>query len=81
VGGKSAEGPATLSRVDPDSPAEKAGMKPGDVILKVDTVTITNFDSFSAEVQKCQPGAKVDVEVKRGDETVILRLRIGRKDN
>ncbi|MCI0361892.1 MAG: S1C family serine protease [Planctomycetaceae bacterium] len=71
---------ARLAKVNPDSPAEKGGLKPGDIITKFDGVTITDFASLSAEVQKCQPGAKMGVEVKRGDETIALTIRIGRKD-
>ena len=71
---------AKLSRVDPDSPGEKAGLKKGDVVLKFDGATITDFDSLIAEVQKCQPGAKVTIEVKRGEETKTFEVRIGRKD-
>jgi len=71
---------AKLATVFPDSPAEQAGLKPGDIVLKFDEVTITDFASLAAEVQKCQPGAKVKVEIKRGDETKEIDLRVGRKD-
>jgi len=72
---------AKLASVNPDSPAEKAGLKAGDIILTFDGVTITNFASLAAEVQKCQPGAEVTIEVKRGDETkTFSKVKIGRKD-
>jgi S1-C subfamily serine protease len=71
---------AKLASISPDSPAEKAGLKAGDVVLKFDDVTISNFASLAAEVQKCQPGAKVTIEIKRGDETKTFKdVRIGRK--
>ena len=71
---------AKLAAVNPDSPAEKAGLKPGDIVLTFDGITIADFASLSAEVQKCQPGAKVKIEVKRGDETKTFDLRIGRRE-
>jgi serine protease Do len=71
---------AKLARVESDSPGEKGGLKAGDIITKFDGVTITDFSSLSAEVQKCQPGATVDVDVKRGDKTETLKVRIGRRD-
>jgi serine protease Do len=80
VGGESAEGPAKLARVEADSPGDRAGLKPGDIILKFDSVEIANFNALIEEVQKLQPGARVKVEVKRGEETKTLDLRIGRKD-
>ena len=61
-------------------PADDAGLQPGDIVLKFDGITITDFASLAAEVQKLQPGARVKIEVKRGDETKTLDLRIGRKD-
>jgi Trypsin-like serine proteases, typically periplasmic, contain C-terminal PDZ domain len=71
---------AKLARVDSDSPGEKGGLKAGDIIIKFDGVTITDFSSLSAEVQKCQPGANVPVEVKRGEEIIKKTIKIGRKE-
>jgi serine protease Do len=71
---------AKLASINPDSPAEKAGLKPGDIVLEFDGVTITDFASLAAEVQKCQPEARVKVVVKRGEETKELKLKVGRRE-
>ncbi len=71
---------AKLNRVHPDSAAERAGLKAGDIVLSFDGVMITDFDSLAAEVQKHQPGASVTIEIKRGEETKTLNIKIGRKE-
>ena len=80
VVGEDGTNEAKIKTVHADSPAEDGGLKAGDVVLKFDETTITNFDSLAAEVQKCQPGAKVNIVVKRGEETKTLEVKIGRRD-
>lgn len=52
---------ATISDVLPDGVAERAGMKIGDVILKVDGVKVVDRESIAAEIQKGEPRKKVTV--------------------
>jgi serine protease Do len=80
VVGEEGAAEARLAKVNPDSPAEKAGLKPGDVILKFDGVAVANFDALVEEVQKHQPDARVQIEYRRGEETKTAQLRIGRKE-
>ncbi|MDR1436963.1 MAG: trypsin-like peptidase domain-containing protein [Candidatus Symbiothrix sp.] len=49
------------------SSAEKAGMKVGDVIVKISDQKIHNFQELRAQVSRYSPGDKIDVEVQRGD--------------
>lgn len=61
-----------------ESPAEKAGLKAGDVITRFDGKEVPNFDVLSELVGEKKPGDKVKVEVKRGDATFLLDLVVGK---
>lgn len=54
----------------PDSPAEKAGIQPGDLITAVDDLTVAK-DGYAAasEAIKGEEGSTVTLTVKRGDQT------------
>lgn len=47
-------------------PAERAGLKPGDIILQMGTRKITTAADYAEVLNKLRPGAKMVVKVKRG---------------
>jgi S1-C subfamily serine protease len=57
-------GGAFVARVFSGSPADKAGIKRGDVILSVDGTAIDADHSLSALVQEKEPGATVTLSVR-----------------
>ncbi len=71
-------GDAKIVAVRPDSPAEKAGIKAGDVIVKFDGRKVNSFERLASLVSGKRPGATVRVEVMRDDEKVALELVVGR---
>jgi len=48
-----------VTAVEPDSPADKAGIEHGDVIKQIKKDTIRNIDDFKKAVGKIKPGEKV----------------------
>lgn len=59
-----------------NSPAEKAGILPGDLIVSVDDVTYTADDmSVASNKIKGEEGSSVKVEILRGTETKIFELK------
>ncbi len=59
-----------------NSPAEKAGILPGDLILTVDGVQYTGEDmSVASNKIKGEEGSKVKVEILRGTETKTFELK------
>ena len=65
-----ADSTTVIGYVMPDSPAEKAGLKPGDKILSVDGKTVSRFmgmnDSVSWDVVRSE-GKKIEVKFQRDD--------------
>jgi serine protease Do len=66
---------ALVGMVEEDSPGEKAGIKPGDVILKVDGKTIETSSQVPVLVSNTKPGSKIDIEVWRDGATKRLTTR------
>ncbi len=67
-----------VTNVAGGSPAEKAGMKPGDVLLKIADVEIKDIPSLTDQLRKHRPDAQVKIVVKRGEEEVTLTVTLGR---
>jgi hypothetical protein len=69
-----------VTKVFADSPADKAGMKANDVIVKFDGRKVSNREDVAGQIGKKQPDDKVTVEVQRGDQAVTLELTLGKRD-
>jgi aminopeptidase YwaD len=54
-----------ISGVTDGSPAAKAGMKAGDIIVKFGSKTVGNIYDFMYAIQDCKAGDKVDIVVTR----------------
>jgi len=71
-----------VAKVIEDGSADKAGIKDGDVILKIGTKEVNSVASLQEEIGKRRPGDKVSVTVrtKKGEEEIkelILRNKEG----
>lgn len=66
--------PPFVDAVRPDSPAEKAGLKPDDLIVYVDGEPVNSIAAFNEYMSKTNPGNEVVLEVRRGDRLVSIRL-------
>jgi serine protease Do len=65
--------------VQDDSPALRAGLKPGDVVTKVNGKEVTADQTVSFLVANLQPGTKVPVEVLRDGQRVNLTVTLGKR--
>lgn len=70
---------AKIAKVKENSPAAKAGLQVGDIVLAVDGKLIPTFQAFVAAIQDHQPSDKIKLQFKRGAETIELTLEIGLK--
>jgi serine protease Do len=72
-----------ITEVDPASDAAEKGLKPGDVILQVAGVDVSEPSDVAAGVKKAMAGAKTDkdtvkvlMQVKTGDQTRFVALSL-----
>jgi putative serine protease PepD len=68
---------ATLTEVDANSPAQKVGLKSGDVVTQVDTQRIDDADALIAAVRSHAPGDTVTVTYLRGTASKTARITLG----
>ncbi len=68
---------ALVANVEPGSPAERAGLKPGDVVRKLNGQAIVASADLPAMVGIALPGDNVTMEVWREGKTVQLTAKLG----
>jgi S1-C subfamily serine protease/photosystem II stability/assembly factor-like uncharacterized protein len=70
--GADVNGKAKLTQVLPGSPAEKAGLAVGDMLLAVGDKEISGFDQALDELRNKKPRDKVMLTITRGSETMSV---------
>jgi S1-C subfamily serine protease len=75
LGVKVTEG-AIVIAVVPGSPADKAGIKEGDVITAVDSTPVVTVEDFIGSLRAHQPGDAVTVSIVRGTATVQVKVTL-----
>jgi serine protease Do len=67
---------AVVSQVENGSPAEKAGLKVGDVITELDGRKVSDASQLQIEVGQKQPGTTIKLEVLRDGKTVSVPVTL-----
>lgn len=70
-----------VTEVNPDGPADKAGLRSGDIILEFDGREVTTQDEVRALLRKMHPGDEVDIVLQRGTKTVTKSIKLGKRDS
>jgi len=65
-----------LADVEPDSPAEKAGLQVGDIVLRVNNTVMESARQLEVNLYRKPVGEKVAVEVQRGSEKLTFNVQI-----
>ncbi|KMQ91173.1 serine protease [Lasius niger] len=71
-----AEG-ALVASVTTGSPADKAGIKNGDVVVSVSGKAVKNAHDLAVKVSSLPPGTKTDISVIRANKTLKLSFTTG----
>ena len=69
---------ALVASVAENSPSDKAGIKPGDIILEFNEVKINQMKELPAIVAKTQVGKSVKVKIWRNKKEIIKKVILGR---
>ncbi|MET9965051.1 trypsin-like peptidase domain-containing protein [Streptomyces sp. NPDC006356] len=71
------QGASGSDAVEAGGPADKAGLKPGDVITKLDDRVIDSGPTLIGEIWTHQPGDKVTITYERGGQTRTVDVTLG----
>jgi serine protease Do len=72
---------ALVASVAPDSPAEQAGIQPGDVIVRWDNLSIANSNDLRIAVARTKPGTKATVVLHRNGKPQELAVTTAERPN
>ncbi|MBN4067230.1 DegQ family serine endoprotease [Simkania negevensis] len=70
-------GGALVAEVVKGSPADAAGIKQGDIILKFNNIQIKSLGAFRNAVALMEPGEKLILTVNRNGKTLLLNIIVG----
>jgi len=70
---------ALVNDVTPGGPADKAGIKNGDVIRKLDGRTVRDSGQLTAMVTDMNPGAEVTLDILRDGKPTTIHLTLGER--
>ncbi|HEY4375376.1 MAG TPA: DegQ family serine endoprotease [Burkholderiales bacterium] len=68
---------ALVSSVEPGSPADKAGLQPGDVITAVNGDRIDGSGDLSAHIADIRPGSSAKLDLVRKGTTKTVEAKVG----
>jgi putative serine protease PepD len=73
------DGPAKIGAVQPGTPAAKAGLKAGDVVVGVDGKTITTGDELRDAIDSHKPEEKITLTIKRNGQERTVQVTLGQR--
>lgn len=68
---------ALISEVVKDSPADKAGLKPGDIIIEYNNISVKTLQTFRNEIALMLPGSTVKFKVNRKGQIITIPVVLG----
>ncbi|TYB95664.1 MAG: Do family serine endopeptidase [Kosmotoga sp.] len=75
------ESGALITDVIKNSPADKAGLKTQDVIVKVNNLKIESFEELVAVIHSYTPESTVNLTVNRFGEEIKVEVKLGHQDD
>ena len=69
-----------ISKVLKNSGAEKAGLRKGDVILKLDSQTITSFPELTGYISTKRPNDRINVTILREGKNMVIPVTLVKND-
>jgi serine protease Do len=75
--GETEDGRAVIGSVDPQSPAELAKLREGDIVLRIGERDVTGPDVLASEIRKRKPGQDVTLKIEREGKPLDVKVKLG----
>jgi serine protease Do len=62
--------------VEPGTPAHRAGIEPGDILISIDDIRITDMDTLNSVIFRHEVGDVVTVVIYRSGQKATVELRL-----
>ena len=76
-----AHGGVVIANMYVGSPAQKAGLKPGDLLLALGGAPVRSAENARVEIARQKPGSTLAVRVQRGTKKLTLTVRVKEQPN
>ncbi len=70
---------AVIGEVIPESPAARAGLRAGDVLLAVGDLATGTRESFIAAVRAAKPGESIAIRLRRDGQEQVIKVALGNR--
>ncbi|MFZ5609693.1 MAG: DegQ family serine endoprotease [Pseudomonadota bacterium] len=70
---------AIVSTVNPEGPADKAGFKPGDIVIELDGTPVDDINHLLHLLARADIGRSVPVKILRDGKERILKVKLGER--
>ena len=78
--GYSGTGKVVIATVQGGSPADAAGIQPGDIVLKYNNKDVTSVEQLRAMIKSEKPGTSVGLQIFRQGAKSLVNVKIGSAD-
>ncbi len=72
---------AVITQVEPGSPAEKAGIQAGDVVVEVNGRPVRNSSDLRNRIGLVRIGEQVELTLQRNGKRHVIRARVGTRED
>ncbi|HCO38632.1 MAG TPA: serine protease, partial [Aquificaceae bacterium] len=66
-----------IAQVMPGSPADKAGLRVGDIVVEIDGQKVNEVRELQFKIMRTPPGKEVNMKVIREGKEISLRVKVG----
>lgn len=68
---------AIIAAVYPESPAARAGLRPGDILVRIGETSVSTAERTGEAIERLEPGKPVELVVVRDGERKAVPVRLG----
>jgi len=70
-----------ITNIQPVSPAERADLRKGDIVVQMDERIIRSVDEFKTALAQKTPGTDIVLKVWRGDKVIAVKVKVSQRSS